>query len=225
MLRMPFASQHVSIGARELQGFLDYPEDPQGLVLFVHEHGCGRHNPDDNQIATTLHKLGFATLLVDLFGPKEQHELVPASREAELSTRICEVIDWTASAPALNGLALHCVGSGNIAEPLLRAVLASDRTVSRVALFAPPRDPDGRLIGQAPPMLILHRCGDIPADQRSADPAVKSITRVSLDPLGEARLEGAGRHIGEWIGCDRRTAPAQDRPPQDQAGPPAALVS
>lgn len=224
MLRMPFASQHVSIGKREFQGFLDCPEEPRGLVLFVHEHGCGRHSPDDNQIATALHKLGFATLLVDLFDPKEQHELMPASREAELSARIGEVIDWAVSAPALNGLTLHCVGSGDIADPLLRAVRASDRAVSRIALFAPRRDPDAELIGQAPPTLILGRASDIPADERNADPAARSIIRVPLDTLGKARLEAAGRHIGEWIGCDRRPAPAQDRPPQPESASPVTIV-
>ena len=82
MLRLPFASQHVSIGQREFQGFLDCPDDPRGFVIFVHDGGCGRHSPEDNQIATTLHKLGFATLLVDLFDPNEQYELSSAAREA-----------------------------------------------------------------------------------------------------------------------------------------------
>lgn len=183
MLRMPFPSQHVSIGTREFQGFLDCPEDARALVLFVHERGCGRHNPEDNQIATALHKLGFATLLVDLFDPKEQYELSASAREAKLPARIAEVIDWALSAPALKGLALHCVGSGDIADPLLRTMCTPGRSIGRVVLLGPPCEPDAELLGQAPPTLVLDKAG-----------------RVSLDPEGKARLQAAARSIAEWIG-------------------------
>ena len=35
----------VSVGAVELEGNLDIPEDAQGIVLFAHGSGSGRHSP------------------------------------------------------------------------------------------------------------------------------------------------------------------------------------
>jgi hypothetical protein len=200
MIRFPFASQHVSIGPKGLQGFLDTPDEPQGLVLFVHEHGCGRHDPEDNQVAAALHKSGFATLLVDLFDPKERFEFSAAQRETELPLRIGDVIDWARIAPPLKDLALYCVGSGDIAEPLLRTTRTKNRAVVRIALVAPAREPDRDLIAHAPPALIL--AGPIQAIHvpNTGEPGANPPHGLPLDSFGRARLEETARQIAQWFG-------------------------
>jgi hypothetical protein len=207
---MPFASQHVSIGAREIQGFLDCPDEPRALVLFVHEHGCGRHDPEDNQIATTLHKSGFATLLVDLFDPKERYELSVSAREAELSARIADVIDWLLAVPPLKGLALHCVGSGDIADPLLRAACTPGHSVGRIVLWAPRREPDANLLRRAPPTLILGNDGPGLPDKRDVQTVGKPNRGLPVGSAGKARIETAGHRIAEWIGRDDEGSPASN---------------
>jgi hypothetical protein len=208
---MPFASQHISIGPRQIQAFLDCPDDPRALVLFVHERGCGRHDPVDNQIATTLHNSGFATLLVDLFDPKEQYELSASARGVELPDRIGDVIDWLVAVPPLKGLALHCVGSGDIADALLRAVCTAGRPVTRVVLFAPPRKPDAELLGRAPPTLILGNASPPLPDRRDVGTVAKPIEGLPLGSAARARLEAAGHRIAEWIGRDEEGTRAPDR--------------
>lgn len=203
MIRFPFASQHVSIGPRGLQGYLDTPDEPQGLVLFVHEHGCGRHNPEDNQVAAALHKFGFATLLVDLFDPKERFEFSAAQCETELPLRIGDVIDWARIAPPLKDLELYCVGSGDIAEPLLRTTSTKNPAVVRIALVAPAREPDKDLITRAPPTLIMVKPIHVP---NTGQPGATPPHGLPLDNLGRGRLEETARQVAEWFSRARSTS-------------------
>jgi hypothetical protein len=69
----------VSVGAVELEGNLDIPEDAQGIVLFAHASGSGRHSPRNRYVAEVLRKAGLATLLVDLLTLEEE--------EVDLRTR------------------------------------------------------------------------------------------------------------------------------------------
>jgi hypothetical protein len=69
----------VSVGAVELEGNLDIPEDAQGIVLFAHGSGSGRHSPRNRYVAEVLRKAGLATLLVDLLTLEEE--------EVDLRTR------------------------------------------------------------------------------------------------------------------------------------------
>src|ERR671912_1600031 len=62
----------VSAGPVELEGILDIPEGAQGIVLFAHGSGSGRHSPRNRYVAGALRKAGLATLLIDLLTPEEE---------------------------------------------------------------------------------------------------------------------------------------------------------
>ena len=49
-----------------IEGMLELPAKPSGLVLFAHGSGSSRHSPRNNFVARVLRENGMATLLMDL---------------------------------------------------------------------------------------------------------------------------------------------------------------
>jgi putative phosphoribosyl transferase len=90
----------VSAGAVELEGNLDIPEDAEGIVLFAHGSGSGRHSPLNRYVAKVLREAGLATLLVDLLTPEEE-EVDLRTRHLRfdiglLADRLSGATDWLA---------------------------------------------------------------------------------------------------------------------------------
>ena len=54
-----------------LEGILETPRDPLGLVLFVHGSGSSRLSPRNQSVARFLQKGGLGTLLFDLLTQEE----------------------------------------------------------------------------------------------------------------------------------------------------------
>src|ERR687889_1809734 len=59
-------------GPVKLEGILNIPEGAQGIVLFAHGSGSGRHSPRNLYVAGALREAGLATLLIDLLTPEEE---------------------------------------------------------------------------------------------------------------------------------------------------------
>jgi pimeloyl-ACP methyl ester carboxylesterase len=57
-----------------LEGNLNIPARPQGVVLFAHGSGSSRHSPRNQFVAHVLYDAGFATLLIDLLTLQEEAE-------------------------------------------------------------------------------------------------------------------------------------------------------
>ena len=62
----------VPLGCRLLQGDLESPLAPHGLVLFARGSGSSRHSPRNQYVAGVLKQQGFATLLIDLLTEEEE---------------------------------------------------------------------------------------------------------------------------------------------------------
>jgi len=63
--------QILSAGVR-LEGTISIPDDPKGLVVFVHGSGSSHHSPRNQYVAQTLQDGGLATLLFDLLTISEE---------------------------------------------------------------------------------------------------------------------------------------------------------
>jgi dienelactone hydrolase len=63
--------QILSMGVR-LEGIVSIPDDPQGLVIFVHGSGSSHHSPRNEYVAQALQDAGLATLLFDLLTVSEE---------------------------------------------------------------------------------------------------------------------------------------------------------
>jgi pimeloyl-ACP methyl ester carboxylesterase len=64
----------ISSDTIHLEGELGLPDHAQGLVVFAHGSGSGRHSPRNQAVATHLQEAGLATLLMDLLTAEEEHE-------------------------------------------------------------------------------------------------------------------------------------------------------
>src|SRR5438105_4535580 len=54
-----------------LQGDLAAPDEPHGIVVFVHGSGSSRRSSRNRHVASILQRNGFATLLFDLLTEQE----------------------------------------------------------------------------------------------------------------------------------------------------------
>jgi putative phosphoribosyl transferase len=90
----------VSIGPTTLEGNLGLPADADGVVLFAHGSGSGRHSPRNRFVAERLRQAGLGTLLIDLL--TEAEERVDARTGhlrfdiGLLADRLVGAIDWLA---------------------------------------------------------------------------------------------------------------------------------
>jgi len=62
----------IPIGDVTLRGTLAFPENPVGIVLFVHGSGSSRHSPRNRFVAKVLQEDDIATLLFDLLTTDEE---------------------------------------------------------------------------------------------------------------------------------------------------------
>lgn len=84
----------VDIPPRGLAGMLGLGEHPQGLVIFAHGSGSGRLSPRNQHVATALREAGFATLLLDLLLPNEEHDRAKVFDIELLAERLGDATDW-----------------------------------------------------------------------------------------------------------------------------------
>jgi len=62
----------VPAGKVQLQGNLRIPPAAEGIVVFAHGSGSGRHSPRNRFVAEVLVSTGLATLLIDLLTQEEE---------------------------------------------------------------------------------------------------------------------------------------------------------
>src|SRR5437588_5641451 len=122
-----------------LEGNLNIPENPPGVVLFAHGSGSSRHSPRNQFVAQVLHKAGFATLLIDLLTADEEEQDWQTGRLRFnidlLSQRVEGATNWLTLNPATANLKIGYFGASTGAAAALVAAaqrpLAVGAVVSR----------------------------------------------------------------------------------------------
>ena len=88
----------IVTGNATIYATLIVPEESWGAVIFAHGSGSSRNNPRHVFVAETLHRVGLATLLVDLLTPAEERvdQFTAQHRfDIELQTkRLIAATDW-----------------------------------------------------------------------------------------------------------------------------------
>jgi len=167
MIMNPTTSQidqrhvQISIGGAVLEGDLDRPPEPVGVVLFAHGSGSGRHSPRNQFVARKLQQRGLATLLIDLLTAEE--EIIDA-RTAHLrfdigllAERLVHATDWISDDPDTRELHVGYFGaSTGGAAALVAAAYGVDRVGAVVSRGGRP-DLAGPLLRRvnAPTLLIV----------------------------------------------------------------------
>src|SRR5918995_2129628 len=134
----------VSAGPVELEGILDTPEGAQGIVLFAHGSGSGRHSPRNRYVAEVLREAGLATLLIDLLTPEEE-EVDLRTRHLRfdiglLADRLAGATDWLAQDRNTQNLRVGYFGASTGAGAAL--VAAAERPEAGGAVVSRGGGPD-----------------------------------------------------------------------------------
>src|SRR5437660_4601623 len=107
-------SVQLDTGTVTLEGNLGIPEGAQGVVLFAHGSGSGRHSPRNRFVAGQLRAAGLGTLLVDLLTEEEEAvDQYTAHLRFDiglLADRLVGATDWLAENSLTAGLAVGYFG-------------------------------------------------------------------------------------------------------------------
>jgi len=108
-----------------LEGNLNIPERPRGVVLFVHGSGSSRFSPRNQYVARVLQEAGIATLLIDLLTPQEEEQdrstgYVRFNIDL-LSERVVEVTNWLTSQSGIREFKIGYFGASTGAAAALVA--------------------------------------------------------------------------------------------------------
>ena len=168
-----------------LEGNLNIPENPRGLVLFVHGSGSSRFSPRNQFVARQLESAGLATFLIDLLTAREEEEDrytghlrfdIPL-----LSRRVMAATDWLLLQPATRNLKIGYFGASTGAAA---ALAAAERPLAVGAVVSRGGRPDlaGSALSEvrAPTLLIVG----------SKDTQVIELNHLAFSLLkGEKRME------------------------------------
>ena len=128
----------IPVGDIWLCGDLVTPPGFQGLVLFAHGSGSGRHSARNRQVARHLQFVGIATLLFDLLtAQEEQTDLNTREHRFDISLltqRMHDTTAWVAAQPELQHAAIGYFGaSTGSAAALLAAARLGDKIAAVVS--------------------------------------------------------------------------------------------
>ena len=152
---------YVRAGSALLQGELLVPENPAGIVLFLHGAGSSRHSPRDRAIAAELHKNHFATFLLGLLTlPEETRDLETGEYRRSvrmLARRIISVTEALGRDPAVRGLPVSFVATGTGAAAALLAAAEKPALAGAIVCRGGRPDLAGAALGRvaAPTLLVV----------------------------------------------------------------------
>lgn len=140
-----------------LDGLLDLPKGPKGIVAFAHGSGSGRFSPRNQFVARHLQGGGFATLLMDLLGPDEADDRRKVFDIDLLADRLLLAQAWLNQQPRTMGLPLGYFGASTGAGAALQAAARKPQTVRAVVSRGGRPDLAGPYLSQvlAPTLLLV----------------------------------------------------------------------
>jgi dienelactone hydrolase len=175
----------IAAGGVELQGDLQMPPAPRGLVLFAHGSGSSRKSPRNCFVADVLVRAGIATLLFDLLTEGEER-IDLRTRELRfdirlLTSRLAGATAWVSRQKELQELPLGYFGASTGAAAALAASCQRPEVTAVVSRGGRP-DLAGAVLRDVTAATLLVVGGE--------DRQVIELNRQALAQLpGEARLE------------------------------------
>lgn len=143
--------------AGAMEGILEVPDAPVGVVLFAHGSGSGRLSPRNNYVARELQKASIATLLLDLLTPQED-ELSENRFDIDLLTgRLHDAAIWISAQPSIGALPLGLFGASTGAAAALQLAARHTAVAAVVSRGGRPdlAGPEALRAVQAPTLLIV----------------------------------------------------------------------
>lgn len=195
---MPMQNEFVRIqsDSAHMEGMLELPENPIGVVLFAHGSGSSRLSPRNNYVAGELRDAQMGTLLLDLLTPQEDQNYQTRFDIALLTQRLSDAADWLLQHEAIRPLPLGLFGASTGAAAALR--LAAARATDIVSVVSRGGRPDmaGRDALEkvrAPTLLIVGGSDDVVIGLNQAAYAVMHCEkRIAIVPGATHLFEEPG---------------------------------
>ncbi|QCO98731.1 phosphoribosyltransferase [Arthrobacter sp. 24S4-2] len=170
----PGVEEEVEIpsGAIGLRGNLHLPARCDGIVVFAHGSGSGRHSPRNRFVASVLQRAGLGTLLLDLLTPAEEVNRENVFDIALLARRLMAATRWLGTRDdTSSGLVGYFGASTGAGAALWAAAEPGARIGAIVSRGGRPDLAGPRLAAvRAPTLLIVG----------SADPQVLALNRQAM---------------------------------------------
>jgi dienelactone hydrolase len=151
----------VDSGSATLEGDLRMPDHPEGIVLFAHGSGSGRHSSRNRFVAEELREAGLASLLIDLLTAQEG-AIDERTRHLRfdiplLSQRLIGATDWLQQNPDTKDLSIGYFGASTGAGAALIAAAERPEAVKAVVSRGGRPDLAGTSLPEvkAPTLLIV----------------------------------------------------------------------
>jgi dienelactone hydrolase len=175
----------IPLGTTHLEGTLGLPPQAQGVVVFAHGSGSGRHSPRNRFVAQVLRNAGLGTLLFDLLTREEEiDDLADGHLRFDiefLAARLEEALIWLQTLPETAGLPLGVFGASTGAGAALVTAARLPEVVKAVVSRGGRPDLAGLALMRvkAPTLLVVGGLDDVVID----------LNREALRHLRDARLE------------------------------------
>ena len=130
----PIHSQlvHIPADGIHMEGLLELPPNPSGIVLFAHGSGSSRHSPRNNPVARVLHAKGVGTLLMDLLTVAEDLDYQTRFDISLLTHRLVAATRWVRLFEVTRALPVGYFGASTGAAAALQAAAALGPLINAV---------------------------------------------------------------------------------------------
>lgn len=123
---------HITQAQISLEGILKIPQNPQGIILFVHGSGSSRFSPRNNFVANMLYEGNCASLLIDLLSQQEDEVYKTRFNIDLLVERLMIIIQWLEKQQETQHLSLGLFGSSTGAAAALYAASMMGKKIKSV---------------------------------------------------------------------------------------------
>ncbi|MDB5838648.1 MAG: putative phosphoribosyltransferase [Herminiimonas sp.] len=174
-----------------MEGMLEIPPDPVGIVLFAHGSGSSRLSPRNNYVAKVLRDARLATLLLDLLSPQEDSIYRTRFDIFLLTQRLQTAFKWLRQHGQASSLPVGLFGASTGAAAALQLAALADSAIGAVVSRGGRPDLAGKeaLEKVTPPtLLIVGGSDDVVIDLNNAAYAVLHCEKEMVIVPGATHL-------------------------------------
>lgn len=204
------ANVSIPAGAVALEGVLELPATPRGVIVFSHGSGSGRHSPRNRYVAAELETAGFATLLLDLLTAEEDEDTDNRFDIPLLTGRLGDAVRFAGRDARTRDLPIGLFGASTGAASALRVAAAMPQAVHAVVSRGGRPDLAGRTAlraVKAPVLLIVgaEDHGVIELNESAREELTACPSELDLVPRAThlfeepGTLEAVARLATEWF--------------------------
>jgi putative phosphoribosyl transferase len=210
-MALPARSELVGIPADSIQmeGMLEIPADPLGVVLFAHGSGSSRLSPRNNYVAAVLREARLATLLLDLLTPQEDQVYQTRFDISLLTRRLHVAAKWLQQHSDTPSLPIGLFGASTGAAAALQVAAIAGQAIAAVVSRGGRPELAGREALEkvsAPTLLIVGGLDDVVIELNKAAYAILRCEKQLVIVPGATHLfeepgtlEAVARLAKEWF--------------------------